>query len=53
MNMQMAFVFIVFVLAMVFIARKAFRDISFKKSCNTGCGKCGIDFSDKKSGVRQ
>jgi len=50
MEMQTILVLVIFILALGYIAKMAYKNLSLKKPCNTGCGKCGVDFSEEKMG---
>ncbi len=42
---QSIIVFLVFAIAVFYVARLAYKSIHAKESCATGCGKCGaVDF---------
>ncbi|RRN77823.1 FeoB-associated Cys-rich membrane protein [Pseudoxanthomonas sp. SGD-10] len=48
MEIQTIITAVIFVLAIAYVANMAYRNLNPKKSCSNGCGKCGVDFSDKQ-----
>lgn len=53
MDIQVVLVILLFVAALFYIGRLAYRSLSTKSGgCASNCGKCGVDFStthlDKK-----
>ncbi|TZF85923.1 FeoB-associated Cys-rich membrane protein (plasmid) [Pedobacter sp. BS3] len=50
MTFQGILVALVFLLAAAYIGRSVYRNLHSKKGCSSGCGKCGVDFSEIKPG---
>ena len=48
MNIQVIIIFILFISAVFYVARLVFKSLNAKKGCGSGCGKCGVDFSNVK-----
>lgn len=46
MNIQVIIISILFICAVFYVARFVFKSLSAKKGCSSGCGKCGVDFSN-------
>jgi hypothetical protein len=47
-DIQLILVILVFVLAVIYIARMAYKNMTSKKGCASNCGKCAADFSELK-----
>lgn len=48
MGVQEIIVIALFVIAVFYVGRIIYRNLKSKKSCASGCGKCGADFSKIK-----
>lgn len=48
MDLQLTLVLLLFLLALIYIARLMYKSMNSKKGCASNCGKCGADFSDIK-----
>jgi len=48
MNTQEILVMLIFVAAVFYIARIIYKNLKAKNACSSGCGKCGVDFSNIK-----
>ncbi|MBC8051479.1 MAG: FeoB-associated Cys-rich membrane protein [Sphingobacteriaceae bacterium] len=46
MQVQEILVALIFLIALFYIGRLIFRNLKSDKGCSSGCGKCGVDFSD-------
>ena len=46
MNIQGIIVLILFLGAVFYIGRSIYLSLKSKKSCSSGCKKCGVDVSD-------
>ena len=50
MDIQVVLVVVIFLAAVYYIGRLAFRAFNSKQeSCNTGCAKCSVNFEDVKN----
>lgn len=49
MQVQEIFVMLAFAIALIYIGRIIYRNFRSDKGCASGCGKCGVDFSDVKT----
>jgi hypothetical protein len=45
MNIQAIIVVVLFITAVVYVARLLYKSLFVKKGCGSNC-KCGVDFSD-------
>jgi hypothetical protein len=48
MGVQEVLVILLFAIALLYIARIVYKNLQSKNGCSSGCGKCGVDFSDVK-----
>jgi len=48
MGLQELMVIAFFLVAVVYTARVIYRNVKPQKNCSSGCGKCGVDFSNVK-----
>jgi bacterioferritin-associated ferredoxin len=46
MGIQEVLMGLLFLAATIYIGRIIYKNFRSKKSCGTGCGKCGVDFTD-------
>lgn len=46
MGAQEIIVIALFALAVFYVGRMIYRTLKSDKGCASGCGKCGVDFSD-------
>ncbi|TDG37230.1 FeoB-associated Cys-rich membrane protein [Pedobacter changchengzhani] len=50
MDIQTILVFLFFAAALVYVVRLVYKSVQSKKNgCSSGCGKCGVDFSNIKT----
>ena len=49
MGIQEVLLATIFVLAMLYIGRMVYRNLTSDKGCASNCGKCGVDFSKIKT----
>ena len=48
MEMQEILVIVLFAIALIYVGRIVIKNFRSKDGCSSGCGKCGVDFSDIK-----
>ena len=48
MGIQEVLLVAIFVLALLYIGRMVYRNLTSDKGCASNCGKCGVDFSKIK-----
>jgi hypothetical protein len=48
MGVQEVLVILLFTIALSYIARVVYKNLQSKNGCSSGCGKCGVNFSDVK-----
>ncbi|MFD2161829.1 FeoB-associated Cys-rich membrane protein [Paradesertivirga mongoliensis] len=46
MQIQEILLVLIFTAALFYIGRIVYRNLKSDKGCSSGCGKCGIDFSE-------
>ncbi|MEJ6982532.1 FeoB-associated Cys-rich membrane protein [Pedobacter sp. P351] len=46
MGVQEVLVILLFTIALVYVGRIVYKNLQSKNGCSSGCGKCGVDFSD-------
>jgi hypothetical protein len=46
MGVQEVVLVLLFLAALFYVGRMIYENLQSKKSCSSGCGKCGVDFSD-------
>lgn len=47
MEIQELIVGVIFLLAIYYVSKMLIRNFRSDKGCASGCGKCGIDFSEE------
>jgi bacterioferritin-associated ferredoxin len=48
MDLQLIFVILLFILALIYLGRMVYKSVNNEKGCASNCGKCAADFSDVK-----
>ncbi len=48
MDLQLILVLLLFLLALIYMARLMYKSMNSKKGCASNCGKCAADFSEVK-----
>lgn len=48
MDMQLALVLLLFLLAVIYMVRILYKSLNSKKGCASNCGKCAADFNKIK-----
>jgi bacterioferritin-associated ferredoxin len=48
MDYQLILVFMLFILAIIYMSRLFYKSMNSKKGCASNCGKCAADFREVK-----